>query len=81
MLHDAHNCRGMPLFLGQLKTRPPNQYSAILTYRPEKPSRDVDAVLALNLATINPMFAFLVEGRILAMMGHHVSWQGNHDGG
>lgn len=27
----------MPLFLGSLRTRPPQQYSAVLAYRPEKP--------------------------------------------
>ncbi len=40
---------GTPLFLGAVRAaRPPPQYSAILAYRPEKPGRGVDAVLALH---------------------------------
>ena len=39
----------MPLFLGQLKARPPNRYSAVLSYRPDKPSKEADAILALNM--------------------------------
>eukprot|EP00798_Chlamydomonas_sp_ICE-L_P004509 gene4509-14669_t len=67
---------GMPLYLGQLKSRPPNRYSAILSYRPEKPSKDVAAILALNMASSasggngGPMLCFLVEGRILALAGY-----------
>lgn len=64
--------RGMPLFLGQLQSRPPNQYSAILTYRPERPSPRADAILALNLSGTVPLMCFLAEGRILALTGYHV---------
>ena len=39
----------MPLYLGQLKARPPNRYSAILSFRPDKPSSGADAILALNM--------------------------------
>ena len=64
--------RGMPLYLGQLQSRPPNQYSAILTYRPERPSVRADAILALNLSGTVPLMCFLAEGRILALTGYHV---------
>ena len=67
-----YNFRGMPLFLGQLPPRPPNQYSAILTYRPERPSARADAILALNLSGTVPLMCFLAEGRILALTGYHV---------
>ena len=63
----------MPLYLGQLQSRPPNQYSAILAYRPDKPGPRVDAILALNLSGAAPMMCFLVEGRIVALTGYHVS--------
>lgn len=63
----------MPLYLGQLPTRPPNQYSAILVHRPDKPSPRVDAILALNVAGQAPMMCFLVESRIVALTGYHVS--------
>jgi len=68
---DGDTSRGMPLFLGQLRTRPPNQYSAILSYRPEKPSKDVDAILALNQATTAPMMCMLAQGRILVLTGYN----------
>lgn len=70
----------MPLYLGQLRPRPPNQYSAILTYRPDKPSPDVDALLALGLGTGGgaggggtaggPLFCFMAEGRVLVLPGY-----------
>ncbi|GAX78492.1 hypothetical protein CEUSTIGMA_g5931.t1 [Chlamydomonas eustigma] len=62
--------RGMPLFLGQIQNRPPNQYSAILTHRPEKQSSSVDAILGLNLSGSVPLMCFLAEGRILALSGY-----------
>ncbi len=70
--------RGMPLFLGQLQPRPPNQYSAILAYRPDKPSNRVDAILALNMAGPTPMMCFLAEGSFTALTGYHVGagWRG-----
>lgn len=38
-----------PLYLGAVRTvRPPPQYSAILAYRPDRPGRGVDALLALS---------------------------------
>ncbi len=70
----AQSSRGMPLFLGQLQNRPPNQYSAILTYRPDRPSPRVDAILALNLAGMTPLMCFLAEGRILALTGYQVTF-------
>eukprot|EP00967_Tisochrysis_lutea_P073589 scaffold98563_cov24-Tisochrysis_lutea.AAC.1 len=42
--------RGMPLFLGAIKPRPPPQHSAVLAYRPEKLGKGVDAILALHPA-------------------------------
>ena len=75
-VYNIHTCRGMPLFLGQLQTRPPNQYSAILTYRPERPSARADAILALNLSGTVPLMCFLAEGRILALTGYHVRNKG-----
>ncbi|KAG1659097.1 hypothetical protein FOA52_013743 [Chlamydomonas sp. UWO 241] len=64
--------KGMPLFLGQLQTRPPNQYSAILAYRPDAPGPRVDAILALNLASnTGPMMCFLADGRFTALTGYH----------
>ena len=60
----------MPLFLGALRPRPPNQYSAILSYRPDKPSRDMDALLGLHLAGSNPMLCFTAEGRIITLTGY-----------
>jgi hypothetical protein len=40
--------RGMTLYLGSIPPRPPPQYSAVLAYRPDKPGKGVDALLALG---------------------------------
>lgn len=67
--------RGQPLYLGQVRARPPPRYSAILAYRPEKPSRGVAALLGLSLGSTAPMFALVVEGRYLALSGSHALFQ------
>lgn len=61
---------GMPLFLGQVKSRPPPQYTAILAYRPDKAGRGVDAIVASNLTSSSPLFSILLEGRILTLVGY-----------
>eukprot|EP00200_Dunaliella_tertiolecta_P005820 CAMPEP_0202340178 /NCGR_PEP_ID=MMETSP1126-20121109/1727_1 /ASSEMBLY_ACC=CAM_ASM_000457 /TAXON_ID=3047 /ORGANISM="Dunaliella tertiolecta, Strain CCMP1320" /LENGTH=649 /DNA_ID=CAMNT_0048930843 /DNA_START=137 /DNA_END=2086 /DNA_ORIENTATION=+ len=75
--------RGMPLFLGAIKPRPPPQHSAVLAYRPEKLGKGVDAILALHPAAGGgeagaiaapgggTMFCFVAEGRLLALTGYN----------
>jgi hypothetical protein len=65
----AEVSKGMPLYLGRLPQRPPNQYSALLAFRPEKLSKDADAVLATLLATTTPLFSFVVDTRLVTLMG------------
>lgn len=58
-----------PLFLGSMAAGPraAGPCSAILTYRPEKPSKDLDALLGLNLASSSPLFCYLAAGRLLVL--------------
>jgi hypothetical protein len=59
----------MPLYLGRMPQRPPNQYSAILAFRPETLSKDADAILATSLATAAPLFSFVMDGRLVTLVG------------
>jgi hypothetical protein len=61
--------KGMPLYLGRLPQRPPNQYSTILAFRPEQLSKDADAILATSLATAAPLFSFVMDGRLVTLVG------------
>ncbi|GFR39943.1 hypothetical protein Agub_g20 [Astrephomene gubernaculifera] len=58
-----------PLYLGTLPagTRSAGACSAILTYRPERHGRDMDALLALQLQTASPLFCYLAAGRLMVL--------------
>ncbi|MEW5302437.1 MAG: hypothetical protein WDW36_005224 [Sanguina aurantia] len=75
---DTDATRGAaPLYLGSLPSRagPPSRYSAILTTRPDRPSRDSDSLLALNLSGAQPLFCVSAEGRtvVLSASSNHSS--------
>ena len=62
----------MPLYLGHLPPRAPQgqYYSAILTFKPDKPSPQADAILALNMASSVPLHCFMAQGRVVALTGY-----------
>ncbi|KAG2427020.1 hypothetical protein HYH02_014666 [Chlamydomonas schloesseri] len=58
-----------PLHLGTLTpgARPNAPASAILTFRPERHGRELDALLGLQLQTPGPLFCYLAAGRLLVL--------------
>ncbi|KAG2487595.1 hypothetical protein HYH03_013874 [Edaphochlamys debaryana] len=71
------NCQSegasQPLYLGTLASGAPRASaacSAILTYRPERTGRDMDALLGLQLQTASPLFCYLAAGRLLVLANY-----------
>lgn len=61
--------RGAPLYLGQLRSRPPALYSALLAFRPDKPGPGAAAVIGSNLASRDPRYSWLAEGQVVTFEG------------
>jgi hypothetical protein len=59
--------RGAPLYLGQLRSRPPASYSALLAFRPDKPGAGAAAVIGSNLSGREPRYSLLAEGQIITL--------------
>ncbi|KAI8474127.1 MAG: cytochrome B561, N terminal-domain-containing protein [Monoraphidium minutum] len=59
--------RGAPLYLGQLRARPPASYSALLAFRPDKPGPGAAAVIGSNLSSREPRYSWLAEGQIVTL--------------
>jgi hypothetical protein len=60
-------CRGAPLYLGSLRSRPPGNYSALLAFRPDKPGPGAIAVIGSNLASREPRFSLLIAGQLVTL--------------
>ena len=67
--HVDRPARGAPLDLGQLRSRPPALYSALLAFRPDKPGPGAAAVIGTNLASREPRYSWLAEGQALTFEG------------
>ncbi|GLC58394.1 hypothetical protein PLESTB_001354000 [Pleodorina starrii] len=67
-----------PLYLGTLPTgaRSTAACSAIVTYRPERHGRDMDALLALQLQGTSPLFCYLAAGRLMVLALPNYQYQG-----
>lgn len=61
------SCRGAPLYLGSLRSRPPGNYSALLAFRPDKPGPGAIAVIGSNLASKEPRFSLLIAGQLVTL--------------
>jgi len=59
--------RGAPLYLGQLRARPPVSYSALLAFRPDKPGPGAAAVIGSNLSGREPRYSLLAESQIITL--------------
>lgn len=60
-------CRGAPLYLGSLRSRPPGSYSALLAFRPDKPGPGAVAVVGSNLSSREPRFSLLFAGHLVTL--------------
>lgn len=60
-------CRGAPLYLGSLRSRPPGNYSALLAFRPDKPGPGAVAVIGSNLSSREPRFSLLLAGQLVTL--------------
>eukprot|EP00198_Chlamydomonas_reinhardtii_P004829 XP_001694165.1 predicted protein [Chlamydomonas reinhardtii] len=66
-----------PLHLGTLTpgARPNAPASAVLTFRPERHGRELDALLGLQLQTSGPLFCYLAAGRLMVRYGGAIGRQ------
>ncbi|EFJ43501.1 hypothetical protein VOLCADRAFT_96395 [Volvox carteri f. nagariensis] len=58
-----------PLYLGTLPSGPRSSAacSALLTYRPERHGKDMDALLGLQLQGTTPLFCYMAAGRLMVL--------------
>ncbi|KXZ42041.1 hypothetical protein GPECTOR_217g448 [Gonium pectorale] len=61
-----------PLHLGSLPAGPraASACSAVLTYRPERHGRELDALLGLQLQSASPLFCYLAGGRLMVLANY-----------
>lgn len=60
-----HTAAGAPLFIATLPSRQPEQFYALLPFRPASLSKGATAVLALQLGSTEPQFTLILGGEPL----------------